>query len=93
MTPMMGSWLRNVGCCAVESFPTVIEVSTGIPSHPCFIRQVEVFGQQITPFLCEQNVITATALAQLLSQVAEEIRQEDFCGLCLLLTVYGHKAV
>ncbi len=92
MTPMMGSWLRKAGCWTVESFPTAIEVSTGTPSHPCFLRQVEVFGQQITSFLCEQNVITADALAQLLSQVAEEIRQDDFCGLCWLLTVYGYKA-
>jgi SAM-dependent methyltransferase len=92
ITPMMGSWLRRIGCRMVESVPTAIEVSTGAQAHPCFVRQVEVFGQQITPFLCEQGVIPAADLAHLLTQVAEEIRQGGFCGLCFLLTAYGYTA-
>jgi len=90
ITPMMGSWLRRVGCRTVEYVPTAIEVSSGTQAHPCFVRQVEVFGQQITPFLREQGVISTADLAHLLSQVTQEIQQDDFCGLCFLLTVYGY---
>jgi hypothetical protein len=50
---------------------------------------VEVFGQHITPFLREQGVIPADSLSHLLTQVAEEIRQDGFCGLCFMITVYA----
>jgi Methyltransferase domain len=92
ITPMMGSWLRRAGCTLVEVFPTAIEVSSGTRAHPCFGQQVEVFGQQIAPFLREQAVIVADELAQLLTQVQEEIQQQDFCGLCFVLTAYGYTA-
>ena len=92
ITPMMGGWLRQMGC-RMETIPTAIEVSSGTPAHPFFVQQVEVFGQQITPFLCAQGVIAAHGLAHLLNQVAQEIRRDDFCGLCFLLTVYGAPSV
>ncbi len=90
ITPMMGYWLRAAGCWTVESFSLAQDVSGDAPAFPCFLRQVEVFGQQIAPFLIRQGVIAADALAQLLSQVVSDLRREDFCGLCLVLTVYGY---
>lgn len=92
ITPMMGGWLRKAGCWEVESFPVPIEVSMGTKAHAAFVQQVAVFGQQIAPFLCEQGVIAAEDLAYLLMRVQDEIQQEDFCGLCLFLTVSGYKA-
>lgn len=92
ITPMMGSWLRRAGFASVEMFPIAIEVSSGTRAHPCFVRQVEVFGQQIAPFLREQAVIATDELASLLTQVQQEIQQEDFCSLCFVLTAYGYTA-
>jgi ubiquinone/menaquinone biosynthesis C-methylase UbiE len=92
ITPMMGGWLRHAGCRAVEAFPTSVEVSIGTRTHVAFVQQVEVFGQQMVPFLCEQGIIAADDLADLLKRVQEDMQQEHFCGLCLLLTVYGYKA-
>ncbi|HLJ34185.1 MAG TPA: hypothetical protein VKU38_11060 [Ktedonobacteraceae bacterium] len=37
-------------------------------------------------------MIASDTLARLLKQVQDEIQQEDFCGLCLLLIVDGYKA-
>ncbi len=91
ITPMMGSWLHCAGCHAVQSFPTAIEVSTGTAAHPYFVRQVEVFGQHIAPFLCIQEVIPADDLTALLNEVQDEIQQADFCGLCFILTVCATK--
>jgi ubiquinone/menaquinone biosynthesis C-methylase UbiE len=92
ITPMMGSWLRHAGCWTVESFPIAIEVAADLPSLPLFLQQVEAFTQQIAPLLCAQKVTTSDALASLLSQVKQELQDDDFCGLCWLLTVYGYKA-
>ena len=92
ITPMMGNWLRHAGCWTVESFPLAIEVASDLPSLPLFLSQVEVFTQQIAPWLCAQHVTTSDALASLLAQVMQELQDEDFCGLCWLLTVYGYKA-
>jgi ubiquinone/menaquinone biosynthesis C-methylase UbiE len=91
ITPMMGSWLRASGYHQVRHLPTAIEVSTGTGAHPCFVRQVEVFGQQIRAFLLEQQVISKNAWERLLSQVLDEVQQESFCGLCFVLTTCAHK--
>ncbi|HVB25437.1 MAG TPA: class I SAM-dependent methyltransferase [Ktedonobacteraceae bacterium] len=91
ITPMLGSWLRRAGCHAVQSFPTAIEVSTGTVAHPYFVRQVEVFGQHIAPFLRTQGVILTDDLTALLNKVQDEIQQADFCGLCFILTVCATK--
>ncbi len=92
ITPMMGTWVRHAGCWTVESFPVAIEVAADLPSLPLFLQQVEVFTQQIAPLLCAKHVTTSDALASLLTQVMQELQDEDFCGLCWLLTVYGYKA-
>lgn len=89
ITPLMGGWLREAGCREVEVFPVPIEVSSGTKAHAAFVQQVEVFGQQIAPFLYTQAGVTPDALARLLRQVINELQHEDFCGLCFLLTVYG----
>lgn len=87
ITTMMGSWLRATGYQHVRHLAHAIEVSTGTRAHPAFVCQVKVALQQIGPFL--QGVLDEPALAQLSSQVLAEIQQEDFCGLCYLLTVCG----
>ncbi|HVB20545.1 MAG TPA: class I SAM-dependent methyltransferase [Ktedonobacteraceae bacterium] len=92
ITPMMGNWLRHAGCWTVESFPLAIEVASDRHALPLFLSQVEVFTQQIAPWLCAQHVTTSDVLASLLAQVMQELQDEDFCGLCWLLTVYGYKA-
>lgn len=91
ITPMMGRWLREAGYQSLASIPTAIEVSAGTKAHPVFVRQVEVFGQQIRPFLLEQGVIGEDALRHLCFQVLEEVQQDRFCGLCFVLTVLGCK--
>lgn len=92
ITPMMGHWLRHAGCWTVELFPEAIGVSADLPSFALFVQQVEVFTRQIAPFLCARHVTTPDALASLLSQVMQELQDDEFCGLCWLLTVYGYKA-
>ena len=92
ITPIMGSWLREAGCRTVDSCAHAVEVSTGTKAHPHFLKQVVVFGQQMTPFLCKQGVIPADDLSQLLWRVQQDIQHADFCGLCLLLTMHGFKA-
>ncbi len=92
ITPMMSGWLREAGYREVESFPVSLEVSAGTKAHVIFVQQVEVFGQQIAPFLCEQGVTATEELARLLIRVMDEIQHDDFCGLCWLLTLSGSKA-
>ena len=90
ITPMMGRWFREAG---YQHIPSAIEVSAGMPMHPHFVRQAEVAGLQITPFLLEQGVIDEEELTRRLSQMSKELHQESFCGLCFLLTVYAHTPV
>jgi ubiquinone/menaquinone biosynthesis C-methylase UbiE len=91
ITPMMGGWFRETGYQNVQHCATALEVSAGVGMHPGFVRQVEVFGHQIRPFLLEQEVITQDAYEQLLCQVQEEVQQDTFCGLCFVLTMCAHK--
>lgn len=87
ITPMMGSWFRRAGYQHIQHAPTAIEVSYGTQAHAYFVHEVACFGQQVKPFLLAQHVITDTDFARLLSHVQDELHQENFCGLCILLTV------
>lgn len=87
ITPLMGQWLRKAGYQHIRHFPTAIEVSTGTTAHSHFARQVAVFGRRILPFLLTQGVTTEADAELLLAQVEEELQEERFCGLCMMLTV------
>jgi ubiquinone/menaquinone biosynthesis C-methylase UbiE len=87
ITPMMGSWLRKAGYRHIRHFPTAIEVSYGTDAHGCFVHTVECFAQQIKPFLLAQGVIATDNYEPLVAQVHDDLHQESFCGLCMLLTV------
>lgn len=91
ITPMMGSWFRASGYQQVQHIPTAIEVSVGTGAHPCFVRQIGVFGRQIKPHLVEQGVISEDAYEHLLSQVLDEVQQAAFCGICFVLTTCACK--
>lgn len=93
ITPVMGSWLRAGGYQQVKHTATALEVSAGTEAHLCFVRQVEVFGRQIAPFLLEQQVIGEDGCSHLLSRVLDEVQQDAFCGLCFVLTACAHKAL
>jgi hypothetical protein len=86
ITPIMGSWLRKVGYQHVQPFPTAIEVSYGTQAHGCFVHTVEYFALHVKPFLLSQRVIAADDYGPLVAQVHDELHQESFSGLCMLLT-------
>jgi hypothetical protein len=85
--PMMGSCLRKAGYQHVQHAPTVIGVSYGTEAHACFVHAVERFAQHNQPFLLAQDVIAEDTPELLLAEVHDELHQESFCGLCMLLTV------
>ena len=89
ITMMMGSWLRECGFQQVECHAHAVEVSAGTRAHPTYVRQIEVALRQIRPWLLAQGLLDEQAYTGLSSQVLAQVQQEDFCGLCYLLTVRG----
>jgi hypothetical protein len=87
----MSRWLRDAGCRVAQDRAYAIEVSLGTRGYDMFVREVEVFGQVIRPFLLEMGV-TMERFDEVFRRVLWEIREEEFCGMCYLRTVVGMKS-
>jgi len=82
--------MSDAGCRVAQDRAYTIEVSAGTRGHDMFVREVEVFGQLIQPFLLELGV-TVERFDEVFQRVLREIREEEFCGICYLRTVVGVK--
>jgi len=105
ITPMLGRWLRDVGCGAPRERPLysiwgidervihqtayAIEVSAGQPAHEGFVRQARHFAHQVKPFLLRTGVIEGREQAALCDQLATELTSHAFCGLSFLLRAWA----
>jgi hypothetical protein len=83
--------LGDAGCGVAQDRAYAIEVSAGTRGYDMFVREVEVFGQLIRPFLLKMGV-TMERFDEVFRRVLREMREEEFCGICYLLTVVGVKS-
>jgi len=105
ITPMLGRWLRNVGCGAQRERPIysirgidervihqmvyAIEVSAGQPAHEAFVALVRRFARQVKPFLLRTGVIEEQEHAALCDRLNSELSSQEFCGLAFLLRAWA----
>jgi ubiquinone/menaquinone biosynthesis C-methylase UbiE len=104
ITPMLGHWLRDVGCGVIQEMPMyrwggvyrvihevayAIEVSAGQPAHEGFVRQAMRFARQMEPFLLRTGLIEEAEHAALCDQLETELTSRDFCGLAFLLRAWA----
>ena len=105
ITPMLGRWLRDVGCGAQRKTPVfsiwginervihqtvyAIGVSAGQPAYEGFVAQARRFARQIKPFLLRTEVIEEREYVPLCDRIETELTSPEFCGLSFLLRAWA----
>jgi len=91
VTPMLGHFLRKVGCKNIKKRAHMIDYSSGEEAHDGVYKDLMVAFQLLQPFLTKLGFISQQELEQLYQQVLTEMASHDFCALWYLLTVWGQK--
>jgi ubiquinone/menaquinone biosynthesis C-methylase UbiE len=105
ITPMLGRWLRDVGCGAQRETPVfsiwginkrvihqtvyAIGVSAGQPAYEGFVAQARRFARQVKPFLLRTEVIEEREYVPLCDRIETELTSPEFCGLSFLLRAWA----
>lgn len=89
--PMLGGFLREIGCVNVTHVPYVIDYSAGTEAHEGFRRDAAVVFKLFQPFIVRMGVATQEEVDQLYEQMRFEMMKDDFRGLMLPITVWGEK--
>src|SRR5947209_5212708 len=89
--PMLGGFLREIGCVNITYVPHVIDYSAGTEAYEGFRRDAAVVFKLFQPFIARMGVATQEEVDQLYEQMKFEMMKDDFRGLMLPLTVWGEK--
>ena len=91
ITPMLGGFLRKVGCINIQQMAHVIDFSIDTEDYEGFRRDWMVFNKLIQPFLIKMGVTTQEEVDQLYGQMEFEMLQDDYRGIMYILTAWGEK--
>src|SRR6266567_3402004 len=89
--PMLGGFLREIGCVNITYVPHVIDYSAGTEAYEGFRHDAAVVFKLFQPFIARMGVATQAEVDQLYEQMKFEMMKDDFRGLMLPLTVWGEK--
>jgi SAM-dependent methyltransferase len=91
ITPMLGGFLRGIGCVDIRHVAHVIDFSAGTEDYEGFFRDWMTFAHLIKPFLVKSKMITQEEVDQLVDQIEVEMRQDNYRGIMFILTAWGKK--
>jgi SAM-dependent methyltransferase len=91
ITPMLGGFLRKVGCINIQHKAHAIDFSVDTEDYEGFRRDWMVFNKLIQPFLVNIGITTQEEVDQLYEQMEFEMLQDDYRGIMYILTAWGEK--
>ena len=91
ITPMLGGFLRRVGCINIQHMTHAIDFSIDTEDYEGFRRDWMVFNKLIQPFLTNMGIATQEEVDQLYEQMEFEMLQDDYRGIMYILTAWGEK--
>jgi ubiquinone/menaquinone biosynthesis C-methylase UbiE len=91
ITPVLPRLVRQAGFVDVRLRASASEWSMGTQAHYPVFKDFLMALELVQPFLIKMGVATPDELQLLGQQAAAEMQQEEFCGLSVLLTVWGRK--
>ncbi len=89
ITPMLGRFLRDAGCCNVQHRAFAVDGSSGMSAHQSIYENMMVFLKQMQPLLLQTNVATAEEADILYNRALEEMRSPNYTCIWYYLTVWG----
>ncbi len=91
ITPMLGGFLREVGCVNIRQVASVVDFSFGADAHESEFHNKRILFKLIQPFLHKWEGISFEELDRLLEQMMVEMRLESFRAIQFMLTACGEK--
>jgi ubiquinone/menaquinone biosynthesis C-methylase UbiE len=91
ITPMLGRFLRDVGCKDIQHAAHAIDFSAGSEAQEEFFQNMTAGLHLLRPFLLKMQVVTAEEIDSLYQQAIAEIQADDFCAILYFLSVWGRK--
>lgn len=91
IVPMLGGFLRDMGCTHVQQKSHVIDLSYGTDAHMALFQNARVMFKLMQPFVIGMGITTQEEVDQLYDQMQVEMLSENFRAVMFLLTVWGTK--
>jgi ubiquinone/menaquinone biosynthesis C-methylase UbiE len=89
ITPMLGHFLRDIGCQRRGQMAHAIDYSAGTEAHRPTVQNFTVALQLMKPFLLTMGVTSSGEFERLYQQAEIETLANDFRGVMYFLTVWG----
>ncbi|WP_052891278.1 class I SAM-dependent methyltransferase [Thermogemmatispora carboxidivorans] len=89
--PRLASLLREAGYRQIQQRAYVLDFSAGSEAHEALSRGYEVELWLSRPFLLDAGVTTPAEFDTLYRRALLEMFDENFAGLCYILTAWGQK--
>lgn len=88
---MLPALFRQSGLTVQGRMAHAIDISFGSQAHEGFCQDFSMAFPLLEPFLVKMQLATASEWRDLYHQCLLEMREEDFCSVVLLLTVWGSR--
>ncbi len=89
--PMLGAFLRQVGCIQIRQKAHIVDYSAGTNAHDGWFQNFRVSFQLLQPFLIKMEVTTQDEVSSVYEQASGEMTGDDFRAVWLYLSVWGEK--
>jgi ubiquinone/menaquinone biosynthesis C-methylase UbiE len=89
ITPWLGRFLRDAGCCNIRRVASVLDYSSGEDFYSQGYQYVVAGCKLIQPFLLEMEVAEEQELDRMYHLLQEEMLSPEFCGLYVFITAWG----
>ena len=90
-TPMLGRFLRDVGCRNVQHKAFAVDCSADADGHQIFYEDMMVFLKLLQPLLVQTKVADQEEVETLYQRSLQAMHQPDFNCLWYFLTAWGER--
>lgn len=89
--PMLRRFVSDAGFANIGQKAHVIDFSYGLEAHEGFYHDLAAAFKLLQPFISKEGIASPEELDETYQQALREMTEEDFCGIWVLLTVWGYK--
>jgi SAM-dependent methyltransferase len=89
ITPKLGRFLRDAGCCNIRRVASVLDYSFGEDAYSQGYQYVVSGCKLVQPFLLEMEVAEEQELDRMYHLLQEEMLSPEFRGLYVFVTAWG----
>ncbi|HEY3991468.1 MAG TPA: methyltransferase domain-containing protein [Ktedonobacteraceae bacterium] len=89
--PVLRRLASDAGFTSLGQKAHVIDFSYGMEAHEGFYHDLASAFKLLQPFISKMGIASPEELDATYQQALREMTEEDFCGVWILLTVWGYK--